>query len=69
MEEATDDFDVVDVYYFTSRSIDDALSESVSGEIYLFITACEGVAKSSKMFCKADSGLMQPSFSADVIRF
>ncbi|CAM9170392.1 unnamed protein product, partial [Ectocarpus sp. 8 AP-2014] len=38
MVEATDDFDVVDVYYFTSRSIDDALAESVSGEIYLFIT-------------------------------
>ncbi|CAM9506157.1 unnamed protein product [Ectocarpus sp. 12 AP-2014] len=38
MEEVTDDFDVVDVYYLTSRSTDDALEESVTGEIFLFIT-------------------------------
>ncbi|CAN0500141.1 unnamed protein product, partial [Ectocarpus sp. 8 AP-2014] len=38
MEEATDDFDVLDVYYLTSRSGNDALGEAMSGEIFLFIT-------------------------------
>ncbi|CAM9391119.1 unnamed protein product [Ectocarpus sp. 12 AP-2014] len=38
MEEATENFDVLDVYYLTSRSGDDALEEAVSGEIFLFIT-------------------------------
>ncbi|CBJ26537.1 conserved unknown protein [Ectocarpus siliculosus] len=38
MQEATDDFDVLDVYYLTSRSGNDALEEAVSGEIFLFIT-------------------------------
>ncbi|CAM9260832.1 unnamed protein product [Ectocarpus sp. 13 AM-2016] len=38
MEEARETFDVLDVYYLTSRSGDDALEEAVSGEIFLFIT-------------------------------
>ncbi|CAM9415157.1 unnamed protein product, partial [Ectocarpus sp. 8 AP-2014] len=38
MAEAADDFDVLDVYYLTSRSTEDALEEAVSGEIFLFIT-------------------------------
>lgn len=42
MEESQDDFaDVFSVLYLTSRSIDDALAESVSGEIFLYIATCE----------------------------
>lgn len=38
--------DGVNVVYFTSRSLDDALGESVSGEIFLFGTTCEdGISK------------------------
>lgn len=48
MEDVTEDFDVVDLYYLTSRSIDDALEESVTGEIFLFITTCKRMAKSYK---------------------
>lgn len=33
----------LNVVYSTSRSMDDALSESVSGEIYLFVATCERV--------------------------
>ncbi|CAM9850692.1 unnamed protein product, partial [Ectocarpus sp. 12 AP-2014] len=40
MDAASDDFDVFGVFYLTSRSTDDAISESVSGEIYLFVIAC-----------------------------
>lgn len=32
--------DTFTVVYFTGRSIDDALEESVTGEIFLFITTC-----------------------------
>ncbi|CAM9359667.1 unnamed protein product, partial [Ectocarpus fasciculatus] len=39
MEGVSDDFDVFGVFYLTSRSTDDAISESVSGEIYLFMIA------------------------------
>lgn len=46
MDEVSDDFDVFGVYYVTSRSTDDALSESVSGEIYLFMIACKRTAES-----------------------
>ncbi|CAN0008284.1 unnamed protein product [Ectocarpus sp. 12 AP-2014] len=38
MDEAANDFDVFDVFYLTSRSTDDALNESVTGEMFLFIT-------------------------------
>ncbi|CAM9899558.1 unnamed protein product, partial [Ectocarpus sp. 12 AP-2014] len=38
MDEAADEFDVLHVYYLTSRSTEDALEEAVSGEIFLFIT-------------------------------
>lgn len=31
----------VDMVYFTSRSLDDALAESVAGEIFLFVATCE----------------------------
>lgn len=31
----------VNIVYFTSRSLDDALSESVAGEIFLFVATCE----------------------------
>lgn len=42
MEDVQDDFpNVLNVFYLTSRSTDDALAESVSGEIFLFITTCE----------------------------
>lgn len=44
MDEAADDFDVLDVFYLTSRSTDDALNESVTGEMFLFITTCERMA-------------------------
>ncbi|CAM9459542.1 unnamed protein product, partial [Scytosiphon promiscuus] len=38
MEERQDDFaDVVDVFYITSRSTDDALAEAVAGELFLFV--------------------------------
>eukprot|EP00752_Nemacystus_decipiens_P008590 g7670.t1 len=38
MEEAAPDFaDTVNVFYITSRSIDDALAESIGGEIVLFV--------------------------------
>ncbi|CAM9459401.1 unnamed protein product [Scytosiphon promiscuus] len=44
MEEAQEDYaNVLNVFYLTSRSTDDALEESVSGEIFLFITTCEFV--------------------------
>lgn len=36
-----DNADLFNLYYFTERSIDDALAESLSGEIFLFITTCE----------------------------
>ncbi|CAM9814630.1 unnamed protein product [Ectocarpus sp. 4 AP-2014] len=39
MDAVSDDFDVFGVFYLTSRSTDDAISESVSGEIYLFVIA------------------------------
>lgn len=42
MEDRQDDFtDVLNVFYLTSRSTDDALQESLSGEIFLFLTTCE----------------------------
>ncbi|CAM9503125.1 unnamed protein product, partial [Ectocarpus sp. 13 AM-2016] len=38
LEASTDDFaDVFEVFYVTSRSFDDALEESVSGEIFLYV--------------------------------
>ena len=42
MEEAAPDFaGTLNVFYITSRSIDDALAESIGGEIVLFIATCE----------------------------
>ncbi|CAM9359742.1 unnamed protein product, partial [Ectocarpus fasciculatus] len=38
MGEVSGDFDVFGVFYLTSRSTDDALIESVTGEMFLFIT-------------------------------
>lgn len=35
-----DNFGELNINYFTGRSIDDALAESVSGEIFLFIATC-----------------------------
>lgn len=32
---------IFDVNYFTGRSIDDALEESTSGEVFLFVITCE----------------------------
>lgn len=40
-EEAPRFADVLNVFYLTSRSIDDALAESITGEIVLFIATCE----------------------------
>lgn len=31
----------VNAVYYTGRSLDDALSESISGEIFLFVVTCE----------------------------
>lgn len=46
LEASTDDFaDVFEVYYLTSRSFDDALEESVSGEIFLYVATCERVVE------------------------
>lgn len=46
MDERQHDFaDVMNVLYLTSRSTDDALAESVSGEMFLFITTCESSNK------------------------
>lgn len=39
------------VLYLTGRSIDDALAESVSGEIYLFIATCEKRPLGSRFAC------------------
>lgn len=36
-----DNYDIFTLNYLTDRSIDDALAESLSGEIFLFITTCE----------------------------
>lgn len=41
LEEESDADDVFNILYLTGRSIDDALNESVSGEIPLFFTTCE----------------------------
>ena len=42
MEDLNGDFaDVVSVLYLTSRSLDDAFDESISGEIFLFAATCE----------------------------
>lgn len=42
MEEVAPDFaGTLNVFYLTSRSIDDALIESVAGEIMLYIATCE----------------------------
>lgn len=41
LEAEAENMDVFNIHYLTSRSIDDALEESVSGEIFLFITTCE----------------------------
>ncbi|CAM9613684.1 unnamed protein product [Ectocarpus sp. 12 AP-2014] len=67
MDEAADDFDVLDVYYLTSRSTEDALEEAVSGEIFLFITTCKRMAMSNKTLGQNAPGLMQLGFSADAI--
>lgn len=42
MSEVADSFSsTFNVVYRTGRSIDDALEESISGELYLFVTTCE----------------------------
>lgn len=41
LEEESDADDVYNIQYLTARSIDDALDESISGEISLFIATCE----------------------------
>lgn len=41
MEAEVDNIDVFNVKYMTGRSIDDALEESISGEVFLFIVTCE----------------------------
>lgn len=33
--------DTIDLTYLTGRSIDDALAESLSGEIFLFVITCK----------------------------
>lgn len=48
MEEKQDDFaDVLNVFYLTSRSTDDALEESLSGELFLFVVTCELMERAS----------------------
>lgn len=42
-DEAGSYSDTFTVVYFTARSIDDALAESVTGEIFLFIATCASV--------------------------
>lgn len=64
MDEAADDFDVFGMFYLTSRSTDDALNESVTGEMFLFITTCEEIVKSQKRLC---NNLLQPKFCAEAI--
>lgn len=42
MEDRASDFSgTLNVFYITSRSIDDALGESIGGEIILFVITCE----------------------------
>ena len=41
MEDEADNVDVFNLKYITGRSIDDALEESISGEIFLFVVTCE----------------------------
>ncbi len=42
MEESAPDFaGVLSVFYLTSRSVEDALDESVSGEAFLYVATCE----------------------------
>lgn len=57
MDAVSEDFDVFGVFYLTSRSTDDAISESVSGEIYLFVIACKRTAQSHKWLLENDSDL------------
>lgn len=35
--------DTLNVAYFTGRSMDDSLAESVSGEVFLFVVTCESL--------------------------
>ena len=42
MEEAAISFhDIFNVKYLTGRSLSDALNESLSGELFLFVITCE----------------------------
>lgn len=51
VEEAAPDFaGTLNVFYITSRSIDDALEESITGEIMLFVATCESVLLASRSF-------------------
>lgn len=41
MADEADELDYLNLVYFTGRSIDDALEESVSGDVHLLIMICE----------------------------
>ena len=50
VEEAATDFaGVLNVFYLTSRSIEDGLAESIIGEMRLFTATCESVVPSSRL--------------------
>lgn len=40
-ETAADFADDLNVFYFTSRATDDALADSISGEVVLFVITCK----------------------------
>lgn len=41
MRKKAAEIESVNVAYFTGRSMDDSLAESVSGEVFLFVVTCE----------------------------
>lgn len=41
MAKEAEELDYLNLVYFTSRSIDDAIEESISGDVHLLIIICE----------------------------
>lgn len=55
MEKESDSVTIFNFNYYTGRSIDDALEESTSGEIFLFVITCEFRRRSKRLF---DEGIL-----------
>ena len=49
MRKKAAEIESLNVAYFTGRSMDDSLAESVSGEIFLFVVTCELLVAAYRM--------------------